>query len=44
MAKLLEQYEWYKLQKKYKIFVQSYNNVQYYCFQSAERKTEWGQL
>ena len=38
---LLEQYEWYSLQKKIWNF-SSYNNVQYDCFQSAEIKESEG--
>ena len=41
MPKLLEQYEWQSLQKNIK-FLSSYNNVQYYCFQSAEIKESGG--
>jgi len=39
--KLLEQHEWCSYQKKNEIF-SSYNNVQYYCFQSAEIKENGG--
>ena len=35
MPKFFEQYEGYSLQKNIQNF-SSYNNVQYYCFQSAE--------